>query len=252
MGDDLKQKLSEEDIKLRYITPALDNSGWKREHIRMEYAFTDGTILLNGKKPTRKAQKRADYLLYYKTLSTNQPIAIVEAKDNNHGVSDGLQQAIAYAKILDIPFAYSSNGDAFVEYDMTTGIESIISLNDFPSPETLWRRFTHAKQITPEVERIISTPYAFKQGDFTPRYYQSIAINRTLEAIAKGQNRLLLVMATGTGKTYTAFQIIHRLKSSGLKKKVLFLADRNILLDQTMIQDFKPFERIMTKVKTRI
>ena len=243
--------LSEEDIKNRYITPALEKSGWKREQMRMEFSFTDGRVILSGQKGKRGIRKKADYLLYYNTLNNNLPLAIVEAKDNNHTPAAGIQQAVNYANILDVPYVFSSNGDSFVEYDRNTGLEKELSLDEFPSPEDLWQRFKSDKNITTEQEAIIMQPYYYKYGEKTPRYYQQIAVNRTVEAITQGKKRLLLVMATGTGKTYTAFQIIHRLMESGTKKKILYLADRNILIDQTMQQDFKPFKKIMTKVENR-
>ena len=198
--------------------------------------------------PQSTVGKKADYILYYKR---NLPLAIVEAKDNKQSVGAGMQQGIKYAEILDIPFVYSSNGDAFLEHDMKNGTEWEIALADFPTPEKLWARYKGEQQITPEQEKLITEPYHFQIGDKTPRFYQRVAVNRTIEAVARGQNRILLVMATGTGKTYTAFQIIHRLWKSGTKKKILFLADRNILVDQTMQQDFKPFEKIMTKITGR-
>ena len=240
-----KSEMTEEDIKLRYITPAIEHKWDRHTQIRMEYSFTDGRVIVRGNTVARGKRKKADYILYYKR---NLPIAIVEAKDNNHSVGAGMQQGIEYADILDVPFVYSSNGDAFLEHDMEKGTEREIALEDFPAPDELWARYVGERQITPEQEKLITEPYFFQVGDKTPRYYQRVAINRTIEAVARGQNRILLVMATGTGKTYTAFQIIHRLWKSGTKKKILFLADRNILVDQTMQQDFKPFEKIMTKI----
>ena len=243
---DNKKELSEEDIKTRYITPALNAVGWAAEDMRMEKYFTDGRVIFQGGKHARKQGKKADYLLY---SSPNYPIAIVEAKDNNHPVGGGLQQAMDYAQILDIPFAYSSNGDGFIEHDFLTGMEAEIPLDKFPTREQLLARVRASKKLTPEQETVINQPYYWDAETHAPRYYQRIAINRTIEAVAKGQQRILLVMATGTGKTYTAFQIIERLHKSGCKKKILYLADRNILIDQTMVQDFKPFKKIMTKVK---
>jgi type I restriction enzyme R subunit len=239
--------MTEEDVKLRFITPAIEAAHWDRNsQIRMEYNFTDGRIIVRGNaKPVRGARKKADYILYYKR---NLPLAIVEAKDNNHSVGAGMQQGLEYAAILDIPFVYSSNGDGFLEHDRTKGSERELSLDEFPSPDELWARYKNNESITPEQEKLITEPYYFGQGDKSPRYYQQIAINRTIEAITKGKNRILLVMATGTGKTYTAFQIIHRLWKSGQRHKILYLADRNILIDQTMQQDFKPFDKIMTKI----
>ena len=242
-----KKEMTEEDIKLQYITPAIKKSGWDpRQHIKMEYSFTDGRIILRGNKTKRGKRKKADYTLY---MEPNLPIAIVEAKDNKHSLGSGMQQAIEYAEILDIPFAYSSNGDGFLEHDMLNGKETELGIDEFPTRNELWSRYCNAKDITEDEEALILEPYYFKKGDKTPRYYQRIAVNRTIEAIAKGQDRILLTMATGTGKTFTAFQIIHRLWKAGKKKKVLFLADRNILVDQTMNQDFKPFSKVMTKIR---
>ena len=240
-----KNEMTEEDIKLRYITPAIARKWDKHTQIRMEYCFTDGRVIVRGNIVARGKKKKADYILYYKR---NIPLAIVEAKDNKHSIGAGMQQGIEYAEILDILFVYSSNGDAFLEHDMKNGTEREIALADFPTPEELWVRYIGERQISPEQEKLITEPYFFQIGDKTPRYYQRVAVNRTIEAVARGKNRILLVMATGTGKTYTAFQIIHRLWKSGTKKKILFLADRNILIDQTMQQDFKPFEKIMTKI----
>ncbi|MDR3119866.1 MAG: DEAD/DEAH box helicase family protein, partial [Clostridiales bacterium] len=249
MSDLLKKReMTEEDIKLQYITPAIDGKWDKHSQIKMEYCFTDGRVIVRGNTVARGIKKKADYILYYKR---NLPLAIVEAKDNNHSVGAGMQQGIEYADILDIPFVFSSNGDAFLEHDMKNGTEREIALSDFPAPDELWARYVGEKQLTVEQEKLITEPYYFQLGEKTPRYYQRVAINRTIEAVARGQNRILLVMATGTGKTYTAFQIIHRLWKSGTKKKILFLADRNILVDQTMQQDFKPFEKIMTKISGR-
>ena len=244
--DPNKKELSEEDIKNRYITLALNAVGWAAEDMRMEKYFTDGRVIFQGGKHARKQGKKADYLLY---SSPNYPIAIVEAKDNNHPVGGGLQQAMDYALILDIPFAYSSNGDGFVEHDFLTGTETEIPLDKFPTREQLLERVRAKKNFTPEQEKVINQPYYWDADTHAPRYYQRIAINRTVEAVARGDKRILLVMATGTGKTYTAFQIIERLHKSECKKKILYLADRNVLIDQTMGQDFKPFKKIMTKVK---
>lgn len=247
--DENKKSLSEEDIKNRYITPALDAAKWDKSDYRMEYYFTAGRVLIQGKQHARKEGKKADYLLF---ASPNNPIAIVEAKDNNKPVGGGLQQAMEYAQILDVKFAYSSNGDAFIEHDFLTGKETEIPLNEFPTKEQLLERLHANDKLTAEQQHIIDEPYYFDQDSKEPRYYQRIAINRTIEAVAKGQGRILLVMATGTGKTFTAFQIIHRLTKSGAKKKVLYLADRNILIDQTMVQDFRPFKKVMTKIKNRV
>lgn len=242
-----KKCLSEEDIKLKFITPAIAKSWDIQTQIRMEYTFTDGRIMVRGKHVARGKQKRADYLLSYKNI----PLAIVEAKDNTHPVGGGIQQALEYAEILDIPFVYSSNGDAFVEYDRKQGSEIQIPLENFPPPEALWQRYRTLKAITDSEEKIITQPYYFQIGDKTPRYYQRIAINRAVEAVSKGQNRILLAMATGTGKTYTAFQIAWRLWKSGLKRKILYLADRNMLVDQAKEQDFKPFGKSMHKIGNR-
>ncbi len=247
-----KQKLTETDIRTKFITPAIINAGWNLQtQIREEYYFTDGRIVVKKKLTTREKGNKVDYILYYKP---NLPIAIIEAKDNNHSVGAGIQQALGYseglkkAQQLDIPFIYSSNGDGFLEHDLLTGEEKFLSMNDFPSPDELWNRYKKDKNIDENQELIIKQDYFYKNGAKTPRYYQRIAINRTVEAIAKGQNRILLVMATGTGKTYTAFQIIYRLWKAKIKKRILFLADRNILIDQTMSNDFKDFEDKMIKI----
>lgn len=245
-----KNQMTEEDIKLNFITPALEKAGWK-DKITMEtkVQFTDGKINLRGNMTSREKPKKADYVLY---INANNPIAIVEAKDNKHSVSHGLQQAMEYAKKLDINFAYSSNGDGFIEHDFLTGKEREITLDEFPSPEELISRFKSEKNnntgITEAEENIIEQPYYTSSKTYPPRYYQRVAVNRTLDAIARGQERLLLVMATGTGKTYTAFQIVYRLIKSGLKKKILYLADRNILVDQSIQQDFAPLEKTIHKV----
>lgn len=238
--------LTEEDIKHRYITPAIENSGWDKQHVRMEYPFTAGRVIFDGDVHAHKAPKRADYLLYGQT---KQPIAIVEAKAATKSVGAGMQQAIDYAVTLDVPFAYSSNGQGFIEHDFLTGKETEIALDKFPTPDELHIRLMNHKKLILAQQDIVDTPFYFDAYSHEPRYYQRIAINRTVEAIAKGQERVLIVMATGTGKTYTAFQIIHRLHKSGAKKKILYLADRNILIDQTMTQDFKPFAKVMCKVK---
>lgn len=243
-----KSEMTEEDIKMKYINPAIEKSGWDiNRNVKFEYCFTDGRIIVRGNKTKRGDKKKADYLLYY---LPNIPIAVIEAKDNNHSVGDGMQQAIEYANVLDVPFAYSSNGDGFLEHDMRAGKERELKMNEFPSPEELWKRYKRIINIiNEEQEKLITEPYYFNMGDKTPRYYQVIAINKTIESIAKGKNRILIVMATGTGKTYTAFQIIHRLWQSKNKRKILYLADRNILIDQTMQQDFKPFSKYMTKIE---
>ena len=239
-----KKQMSEEDIKLQYITPAI-TSKWNRAKITMETRITDGKINLKGNFVFREKPKRADYILY---LSANNPIAIVEAKDNTHSISHGLQQAIAYARMLDLPFAYSSNGDGFVEHDFLTGQEREFGLDEFPTEQELIERYKKESGITPQQEVAIEQPYYSSQNTYPPRYYQRIAINRTVDAIARGQQRLLLVMATGTGKTYTAFQIVYRMLQSGLKRKILYLADRNILVDQSIQQDFAPLEKVIHKI----
>lgn len=243
-----KRHLSEEDIKLRYISPAIQNAGWENKQIRMEYAFTAGRIILRGNITARGRKKSADYLLSYKR---NFPLAIVEAKDNNHSIGAGLQQAIEYAKLLDVPFVYASNGDGFVEQNLITGEVKEMSLEEFPSPESLYQRYRIDKGIDDVEEKAILEPYYFIPNYKTPRYYQRVAINKTVNAVAKGKDRALLVCATGTGKTYMSFQIIYRLWKAGIKKKILFLADRNVLIDQTMTGDFKPFSGKMTKVQNK-
>ncbi len=248
-----KKTLSERDICTKFITPAIEKSGWNtRTQLLEEVSFTDGKIYVRGKLTARGNQKRADYILYYKP---NIPIAIVEAKDNKHSVRAGIQQALDYARILDIPCVFSSNGEGFLFHDRTAtdgNIETEIGIDDFPTPEELWKKYKKYKGITTATaEKIASQDYYFDGSSRKPRYYQQIAVNRTVEAIANGQNRIILVMATGTGKTYTAFQIIHRLWKSGAKKRILFLADRTALIDQTRRGDFKHFKDKMTVVKHR-
>ncbi len=241
--------MSEEDIKMKYITPAIEKAGWDiKTQVRAEYTFTDGRIIVRGNLVARGKRKRADYLLSYKP---NMPLAIIEAKDNKKPMGAGMQQGLEYAEILDIPFIYSSNGDGFIEHDRFTGKERELSLDEFPSPNELWERYKKGKGIQPHEERVIEEDYFFDMSGKSPRYYQRVAINRVIEAIAKGQDRILLVMATGTGKTYTAFQIIYRLWKSRTKKRILFLADRNILIDQTMANDFKHFGDKMIKVNRK-
>ena len=243
-----KKQMTEEDIKLQYITPAIQTK-WGLDLITMETKITDGRINLKGNIVIREKPKKADYVLY---LNKNKPIAIVEAKDNNHSVSYGLQQAITYAQMQDIPFAYSSNGDGFQEHDLLTGLERTLSMEEFPTIDELTARWesesNDGEGISADEKKVIGQPYYSSQNTYDPRYYQRNAINRTVEAIAKGQERLLLVMATGTGKTYTAFQIVYRLLKSGLKRKVLYLADRNILVDQSIQQDFSPLEKTIHKI----
>ncbi|MCX6732908.1 MAG: DEAD/DEAH box helicase family protein [Candidatus Roizmanbacteria bacterium] len=245
-----KKTLSERDICSKFITPSITGVGWNlQKQISEEVSFTSGRIIVKGKTVSRGKPKRADYILYYKS---NLPIAVIEAKDNNHTVGDGMQQALEYAELLDIPFVFSSNGDGYIEHDRTKkegALEKELSLESFPSPEELYLRYKQWKGITDDTEKVVTSDYFYEYGGKQPRYYQQIAINRTVEAIAKGQNRILLVMATGTGKTYTAFQIIWRLWKNGAKKRILFLADRNVLLDQAKTNDFKHFGGKMTKVK---
>ena len=239
-----KKQMTEEDIKLQYITPAV-TAKWDVRKVTMETQITDGKINLKGNFVFREKPKRADYILY---LNANNPIAVIEAKDNNHSVSHGLQQAMMYAQMLDLPFAYSSNGDGFVEHDFLTGQMREFGLDEFPTEAELIERYKTESGITQAQEEILAQPYYSSQNTYPPRYYQRIAVNRTVDAIARGQDRLLLVMATGTGKTYTAFQIVYRLLESGMKRKILYLADRNILVDQSISQDFKPLEKVIHKI----
>lgn len=245
------KKLTEEDIKFRYITPAVvDTAGWVREQIFFEYYFTNGAVLVRGNTTKRGQRKKTDYLLTHKDGKI--PLAIIEAKDPEHSVGDGLQQAMEYAGILNVPFAYSSNGSGFVEHDFLTGSETELGLDQFPTEAQLWSRYLAGKGLNSEQEKIVTAPDYFDMlSQKKPRYYQRNAIDRTLEAIAKGQKRILIVMATGTGKTFTSFQIIWKLLQAKAVKKVLYLADRNILIDQTIQQDFHPFEKIITKVQSR-
>ncbi len=244
-----KKKLSERDICTKFITPALSRAGWDVDaQIREEVRLTKGRVIVRGKLVARGKHKQADYVLYYKP---NIPIAVVEAKDNNHDVSDGMQQALTYAEMLGVPFAYSTNGDGFWEHDrsgISKKIERELTLSGFPSPDMLWKKYCQWKGIEQRAEPVVLQDYHVGINAKDPRYYQLNAINRTIEAIAKGQDRILLVMATGTGKTYTAFQIIWRLWKSRKKKRILYLADRNILIDQTIVNDFKPFGSVMAKL----
>jgi type I restriction enzyme R subunit len=246
-----KKDLSERDICTKFITPAVKQAGWDDlSQIREEVSFTKGRIIVRGRLVTRGKAKRADYILYYKP---NIPIALIEAKDNHHAVGDGMQQGLEYAATLDIPFVFSSNGDAFLFHDRTgqSGqTETEMPLHAFPRPEDLWARYRAWKGLAPAEEEVVLQNYFDDAGGKEPRYYQRIAINKAIEAIAKGRDRVLLVMATGTGKTYTAFQIIWRLWKAGRKKRILFLADRNVLVDQTMVNDFRPFGSAMAKLST--
>ncbi|MFS9321254.1 EcoAI/FtnUII family type I restriction enzme subunit R [Streptococcus infantis] len=243
-----KKEMTEEDIKFHYISPAIV-SKWDRDKITMETKITDGKINLRGNLISREKPKKADYVLY---LNPNKPIAIVEAKDNKHSMSFGLQQAMTYAEMLDVPFAYSSNGDGFFEHDFLTGRERELSLDEFPTEEELINRYkaesNNGEGLSSQEEKIIEQPYFSSMNSYPPRYYQRVAVNRTVEQIASGKDRLLLVMATGTGKTYTAFQIVYRLLQSGMKRKILYLADRNILVDQSIQQDFSPLEKVIHKI----
>ncbi|MFI3121647.1 MAG: DEAD/DEAH box helicase family protein, partial [Methylococcaceae bacterium] len=248
-----KKSLSERDICTQYITPAITGAGWDlHSQIREEVSFTKGRIIVRGKLHARGEQKRADYILYYKS---NIPLAVIEAKENGHSVGAGMQQALNYAETLGVPFVFSSNGDAFLMHDRTglaDKTEQVLALDAFPSPAELWRRYCRWKGLeTLEALHTVEMPYYDDGTGRAPRYYQANAINNTVEAIAKAQQRILLVMATGTGKTYTAFQIIWRLWKSGTKKRILFLADRNILVDQTKNNDFKPLGAAMTKISKR-
>ena len=247
-----KRSLSERDICTKFITPALRKAGWdEMTQIREEVSFTKGRIIVRGNLVSRGKGKRADYVLYYKP---NIPIALIEAKDNSHSIGDGLQQGLDYAESLEVPFVFSSNGDGFVFHDRTgknAVRETFLDNDSFPSPDDLWARYLAWKGLTPEAEAIVLQDYFDDGSDKTPRYYQANAINAAIEAIAAGRDRILLVMATGTGKTYTAFQIIWRLWKGGRKKRILFLADRNVLVDQTMVNDFRPFGNAMAKLSTR-
>ena len=244
-----KKSLSEMDIRTKFITPAIVSAGWSSfSQMREEYKVTNGRIIARRKLCKREAPLKADYVLFYKP---NKPIAIVEAKDNNHTMADGIQQALQYADMMDVPFAFSSNGDGFVFHNkyITEGpAETTLPLDEFPSPETLWKMYHEQSHISPMQDVVIDEPYYSDNPDKQPRYYQMNAVNRTVETIANGQNRVLLVMATGTGKTYTAFQIIWRLWKAGIKKRILFLADRTALISQTFTNDFAPFKDKMTWV----
>ena len=246
-----KKDLSERDICSMFISPAVQRAGWDpMMQIREEVSFTNGRIIVRGKLVTRGKAKRADYILYCKP---NIPIAVIEAKDNLHSVGDGIQQALGYAAALNIPFVFSSNGDGFLFHDRTGASpekETSLALDEFPSPAELWEKYRAWKGLTADEEKIVLQDYFDDGSGKAPRYYQCNAVNAAIEAIAKGQDRILLVMATGTGKTYTAFQIIWRLWKAGRKKRILFLADRNVLVDQTMVNDFRPFGAAMAKLST--
>lgn len=246
-----KRSLTEQEIRTRFITPAIKAAGWADTQIREEYAITKGRIIALGGSYKRDKAKYADYVLFYKP---HIPIAIIEAKDNNHTISDGMQQALGYAEQLRVPFVFTSNGDGFTFHNRNSedsDRETILSISEFPSPEILWKMYKQYKGIDEKQEKVITEPYYVERPDKQPRYYQLNAINLTVESIAKGNNRVLLVMATGTGKTYTAFQIIWRLWKAGIKKRILFLADRNALIDQTYTNDFAPFKDKMTIIRHR-
>lgn len=248
-----KKELTEAEICQNFITPAIERAGWDPPtQIRREYSFTKGRVIVRGKVAVRGEGKRADYLLFY---DSNLPLAVVEAKDNNKPLGGGMPKALDYAETLDVPFVFSSNGDGFLFHDRTgrsLPVERTLSLDEFPSPDDLWSRYRAWKGITGEAERLVRFPYYEDATGREPRYYQRIAIQRTIEAVVRGERRILLAMATGTGKTLTAFQIIWRLWKAGLVKRILFLADRNILVDQTITNDFKPFGSRMTKVQHRV
>ncbi|MCT5234378.1 DEAD/DEAH box helicase family protein [Pseudomonas aeruginosa] len=247
-----KKSLSERDICSKFISPAIGNAGWDlHKQVREEVSFTKGRIIVRGKMHSRGESRRADYILYHQQ---NLPIAVIEAKDNKHSLGSGMQQALGYAEALDVPFVFSSNGDGFLFHDRSgtgTQVETELGLDQFPSPDELWQRYCQWKGLDGAARQKIEAPYYDDGSGRMPRYYQMNAINRTVEAVARGQDRVLLVMATGTGKTYTAFQIIWRLWKSKQKKRILFLADRNILADQTKNNDFKPFGQAMTKIAKR-
>ena len=250
-----KKRLSEIDVCDLFITPAIKKAGWDQmQQIRREVTLAPGPIVVRGNLSSRNKKKRkfADYVL---SLKPGLPLAVVEAKANIHSVSSGLQQALGYAEILDVPSSFSSNGDGFAEHNRAAlagePTESDCGLDDFPPPDTLWDRYRRFHQIADDEQDLVAQSYHMDASGKAPRYYQTDAINRTVEAVAKGQKRVLLVMATGTGKTYTTFQIIWRLWKAGTAKRILFLADRNILIDQTLVNDFKPFGAAMTKIKNR-
>jgi type I restriction enzyme R subunit len=252
-----QHSFSESDVKEKFITPAIIRAGWNElTQVRREVYFTDGRIYVKGKLTARGKRKFADYILYYQSLEKNIPLAIIEAKDNSHSIRSGIQQALGYANTLDIPFVFSSNGEGFFFHDKTSAdgnIEWALGLDAFPSPAELWEKYRKYKGITsPEQEAIVTQDYYQDGSGRSPRYYQTIAVNRTIEAIAKGKNRILLVMATGTGKTYTAFQIAYRLFKSKAKRKILFLADRTALVDQTLRGDFRHFKDAMTVIKKKM
>ena len=250
-----KKELSEIDICDLFITPAIKDAGWDQmKQIRREVTLTPGPIVVRGNMSSRNKKKKkfADYVL---SQEPGIPIAVVEAKDNNHTISHGMQQALGYAEILKVPSVFSSNGDAFASHNKkpTAGedIETEIPLESFPPPAELWKRYKIFRGIKDKGEGLVAQPYHLDASGKEPRYYQIEAINRVIEAVASDKRRVLLAMATGTGKTYTTFQIIWRLWKAKAVKRVLFLVDRNILADQTLVNDFKPFGSVMTKIKKR-
>ena len=246
-----KKQLTEQEIRTRFIVPAFQNAGWTPSQIREEYPLTNGRIIARGGSTIRERPKRPDFVLFYKP---HLPLAVIEAKDNNHTISDGMQQALGYARRLLVPFVFTSNGDGFTFHNRLVKDgerESILQLSEFPSPEDLWQMYKQTTGIDGQSEKIVTQPYYMERKDKTPRYYQLNAINLTVDAITRGQDRNLLVLATGTGKTYTAFQIIWRLWKAGIKKRILFLADRNALIDQTYNNDFAPFKDKMTIIRNR-
>lgn len=243
-------ELTEEDIKFKYITPAIENVGWDKDNVFYEYYITNGAVQVRGDKVTRGKRKKADYVLTYGV--NKKPLAIIEAKKMNYSIGHGMPQAMEYAQMLDVKFAYSSNGKGFIEYDFFTGKTREIKLEKFPTPEQLWKRYIEGEKLDKDMLSVVQEAYYVDPlANKKPRYYQQVAIDRTVEAVAKNQKRILLVMATGTGKTYTAFQIVYRLIKAKKVNRVLYLADRNILIDQTIVQDFKPFEKVITKIENR-
>ncbi len=247
-----KKKLTERDICTKFILPAVKQAGWDiHTQVREEVPLTAGRVIVRGQMGARSNGKRADFVLYHKA---NLPLAVIEAKKNSLPIAAGMQQGLSYAALLEVPFIFSSNGDGFIFHDKTglsPVLEQELTLDQFPSHDELWSKYKQWKGYQPELLQTITQDYYEDGSGKSPRYYQMHAINKTIEAIARGQDRALLVMATGTGKTYTAFQIIWRLWKAGIKKRILFLADRNILVDQTKTNDFKPFGSAMTKIKGR-
>ena len=249
-----KSDMTEEEIKLNYITPAIEAT-WDRSSIRMEFRVTPGRIIIDGKKAHRDKKGVADYLLFHNDSGAWFPLAVVEAKDNKHSVLGGMGQARRYAEAMRVPFAFSSNGNAFALYDSLTGTETDVSqyipMNRFPSPKELWDRYKAESGMSDKAEALLSTPYCYREGMHEPRYYQWIAVNKVLGAIADGRKRMLIVLATGTGKTLVAFQIIWRLLAAKKIRRALFLADRDVLISQPMQDDFAPFGEKMFRIENR-